>query len=58
VERIAIARNADAARNDDRVKIIAKAEDFVKSKCLRRWKIGQKLRLLQKKEREHRESAS
>jgi len=32
VDRIATTRNVDAARNSNRVKTIAKAEDFIKSK--------------------------
>jgi len=36
VYRITTPRNVDAARNNDHAKTIAKAEDFVKSKDLRR----------------------
>jgi len=51
MDRKATARNVDAARNSDRAKTVAKAEDFVKSKY----------DLLTKaiaKKREHRGSAS
>jgi len=36
VDCIATAQNVEAVRNSDRVKTIMKAEDFVKSKNLRR----------------------
>jgi len=51
VDRIATARNVNAARINDRAKATAKAENFVKSK-------HDLLTKATAKKREHRESAS